>query len=278
MKTSQHPLSIGTTRKYLDILKVKETSQKDLHYLRELLRAHLHTIPYENFSKYHYVQNGVSMQYIYDTEEFINCCANLGWGGTCYPLNIHFAKLLNAIGYNASLVRVRTGHVAIMVHYEQEQYYVDVGYGAPLFSPVQLREEGQLRIKKLGEEIFIKKVSPSLFEIDRHADGKSFVKKEIDWRPLSLEDFGADIEHSHLDESDNIVMRRLSATIFKPRYCYYLNNETITRKNEYTKEVSKFTDRKNWAANVYQVFGIEEEASLGAAAFLEKRGVKLFKD
>ncbi|WP_408010555.1 arylamine N-acetyltransferase [Pseudalkalibacillus sp. A8] len=277
MKTSQHPLSIETTKQYLNILNVKDVSQIDLAFLRTLIRSHLHTIPYENFSKYHYVKNDVSIRYIHNTEAFIDR-AKIGWGGTCYPLNIHFAKLLAALGYNSSLVRVRNGHVAIMVHFDNESYYVDVGYGAPLFSPLKLPEEGRLRIKKLGEEIFIKKIAPSLFEIDRHADGKSFVKKEIDWIPLSLEDFEADIAHSHMDEPDNIVMRRLSATIFKPRYCYYLNNETITRKNEYTKEVSKFTDQKSWASNVYQVFGIEEDVSLSAVSFLEDRGVKIFQD
>ncbi len=277
MNTSQHPLSIDTIKQYMDILKVKDVSQLDLVLLRTLIRSHLHTIPYENFSKYHYMKNDMGMGYIYDTEAFIKR-ARIGWGGTCYPLNIHFAKLLKSLGYNSSLVRVRNGHVAIMVRFDDQDYYVDVGYGSPLFSPIKLPEEGRLRIKKLGEEIFIKKIAPSLFEIDRHADGKSFVKKEIEWTPLTLENFTADIERSHMDEPENIVMRRLSATIFKPRYCYYLNNETITRKNEYTKEVSKFTDRRSWAYNVYQVFGIEEDVSLNAVAFLEERGVKILQD
>lgn len=276
MKTFQQPLTYETTDRYLKILHLKETNI-DLSFLRKLIRAHLHTIPYENFSKFHYAQSAkYSGNYIPTTEEFLMRYTNQGWGGTCYPLNIHFSKLLQSIGFDCSLVRVRSGHIAIMVHFDSRSYYVDVGYGCPLFQPIILPDERIYKFRKMGEEVIIRRVEGKTYSIDRHADGKSFVKKEIDWYPLTMTDFQKDIEDSYQDESENKVMRRLSATIFKPRYCYYLNNETITKKNEYTKEVSKFTNRSDWARKVYQIFGIEEEIALDAVQFLNKRGVILF--
>ncbi|MGM7700749.1 arylamine N-acetyltransferase [Pseudalkalibacillus sp. Hm43] len=276
MKTFQQPLSTTTTERYLKILRVHEQSLS-LPHLKSLIRAHLHTIPYENFSKFYYAQTLQERgSFIPSTDEFLLRHMEHGWGGTCYPLNIHFSKLLRSIGYDCSLVRVNAGHIAIQVHFNQINYYVDVGYGCPLFNPIRLPSEGLYRFRKLGEEVIFRKLENQLYSIDRHADGKSFVKKDIDWQPLTLVDFNQDIEDSHWDVEDNKVMRRLSATIFKPRYCYYLNNETITRKNEYTKEVSHFKNRYDWSKKVNQVFGIEADIALDAANFLEQRGVQLF--
>lgn len=277
MKTIQHPLPTEVIERYLSILRTP-LQNIDLSFLKRLIRAHLHTIPYENFSKFHYVQQfPVRKFYLPSTQEFLSRYEDQGWGGTCYPLNIHFSRLLQSLGYDCALVRVRKGHIAIQVNFSNRLYYVDVGYGCPLFQPIQLPLEGMMKFRKMGEEVYIRKRSDWTYEIDRHAEGRSFVQKEIDWKAIPLSHFIEDIRQSYLDTPENKVMRRLSATIFKPRYCYYLNNDTITRKNENTKEVSRFKNRNDWASKVYQIFGIDEAVALHAVHFLEERNVKFFE-
>ncbi|WP_349410117.1 arylamine N-acetyltransferase [Pseudalkalibacillus sp. SCS-8] len=277
MITFQHLLTRETTDRYLEVLHIPK-ARADLAYLKTLIKAHLHTIPYENFSKYHFAEDHLERDsFLPDTDEFLWNFIEKGWGGTCYPLNIHFSRLLRSLGFECSLVRVHSGHIGIKVQYGGNDYYVDVGYGCPLFQPLPLADHDMIKFRKLGEEIYIRKISESTFEIDRHSDGKSFVQKEIDWSSRSEDEFSKEINISHQDRNENTVMRRLNATIFKPRYCYYVNNDTITRKNAYMKEVSRFSNRHDWARRIYHIFGIEEKIALKAAAYLEDRGIQLFK-
>src|SRR6185312_6806314 len=132
-----------------------------------------------------------------------------GWGGTCFTLNMNFARLLSELGFTCSLVRVEPGHLAIMVEINGKKLYVDVGYGSPIMKPIELEAKPRHVMHGFGEEIIFTKLSAETYEIDRRANGKTFVKKQINWNPLSESDITNDIRSSYDDNDDNITMRRI---------------------------------------------------------------------
>ncbi|ARU61259.1 hypothetical protein CBW65_09825 [Tumebacillus avium] len=64
-------------------------------------------------------------------------------GGTCFTHNSSFHRLLTALGYDAWLVGFSENHMGIAVQLPEGLHYVDVGVGAPVFSPIPLPAGGE---------------------------------------------------------------------------------------------------------------------------------------
>lgn len=255
-----------------------ERCDPDGNYLRSLIRSHLHRFPFENISKFHYWRhNGTSgLQWLPTLETFLDHHAGKGWGGNCYILNVHFGWLLQSLGFPTELVRATGGnaHLALMVTVDRRSYYVDVGYGAPLFEPISLEE--QPRFTRFGEEVEIMKLDPVHYMIDRRMNGNSFVAKTIEWKPVAIDSFDEVITHSLRDEDDNPFMRRIIATRYTPDTCYSAVNQRLTVKTDDTIEVHEYTRQSEWLDMMRLTFGFDPEDMRVALRFVEKRGVRLF--
>lgn len=262
-----------TINQYLAYLRLQR-EQPSLHYLQRLIQHHLTFVPYESFSKFHYSK--ISSNFIPTLPLFVENLIEKGWGGTCFTLNINFARLLTQLGYSCNLVRVVPGHLAIMVEFSGKNYYVDIGYGSPIMKPIELEAKPVHVLHGFGEEIIIAKKDESLYEIDRRSNGKSFVKKDIIWEPLTEEDISHDIYLSYLDTDENITMRRISAVRFNGHQCLFLRNETlkiITFRNIHEIRMDQYN---HWIDTVRERFHIDEDSIHEAVRFLEERGVHLF--
>lgn len=253
-----------------------EVEKPSLNYLQRLIQNHLSLVPYETFSKFHYYMNGPAP--IPSLALFVDHLFQKGWGGTCFTLNINFARLLTQLGFECSFVRVNPSHLAIMVQLNGKRLYVDVGYGSPITKPVELEAKNRHVLHGFGEEIIFTRKEETLFEIDRRSNGKSFVKKEVDWRPLQEEDIQDDIAASYEDEDQNKTMRRISAVRFNGHQCFFLRNETMKVMTfRHISEV-KMTGPDKWKKTVQQVFQIDEESLDESLTFLKHRGITIFKD
>lgn len=260
---------------YLTFLSVKE-KKPSLLYLKSLAEAHLHRVPFELLSKYHYYSVKNINDLIPSKEEYLENLFEKGWGGNCYILNIHFGKLLQSLGFDAKYVRARGGnnHLALMVAIEGKSYYTDVGYMAPLFEPLLIEKEPY--IIRCGEEIIIKRKSNDEFVIDRRTGGQSFVTKTIEWYPAVLESFTEDIIHSHRDEDENPFMRRIVATIFKDRVSYAVMNSKLIVKSDKDIQVKEFEDKNEWLQMMESTFRLKKPDLEFALNFLKERNVLLF--
>lgn len=260
-------------KEYLNYLGL-EAEPPTVNFLQRLIQRHLSVVPYETFSKFHYFRQGED--YIPGLEEFVDNLREKGWGGTCYTLNINFSRLLTALGFDCSLVRVLPGHLAIMAELNSRRFYVDVGYGSPIMKPVELEAKQTHVLHGFGEEIIFSRQGSRHFEIDRRSNGKSFVKKTIDWVPLSMEDIQQDIKQSYEDSEDNITMRRITAVRFNGHECFFLRDSSM--KVMTFRNISEFhmKDLNKWQKVVQEVYQIDPGSLAESIDFLQQRGVKLF--
>ncbi|PYI50293.1 arylamine N-acetyltransferase [Paenibacillus flagellatus] len=271
------PMAAHSLRFYLDCLRMERESPS-YDYLRRLTRRHLERFPFENIGKIHYYANGArtGLGWLPDAETFLTHFAARGLGGNCYILNAHFGGLLRALGFRAELVRATGGntHMALRVTIDDRAYYVDVGYGAPLFEPLVPEEEP--RFSRYGETVEVTKLGDDRYVIDRRANGQSFVVKTIEWTAVELSDFDEAIAHSLRDEDENPFMRRIVATVFKRDAAYSVVNRKLFVKTDKGSEVHDFPSRAEWTDMMRATFGFDAGVVDEAVAFLRARGVVLF--
>ena len=108
--------------------------------LAELTAAHLRRIPFDNVSKLYHREDAA--MHLPDLPRFLDGVERYHFGGTCYSNNFHFHELLVHLGYRASLCGADMSapdvHVVNTVDLAGRAYLVDVGYAAPLASPLPL--------------------------------------------------------------------------------------------------------------------------------------------
>lgn len=260
-------------QQYLSHLRLQK-EKPSINYLQRLIQHQLTFIPYETFSKFHYYS--LAPDYIPPLPLFVHHLQTKGWGGTCFTLNINFARLLSELDFECSLVRVEPGHIAIIVYLNQKKYYVDVGYGSPIMKPIELEAKQKHVLHGFGEEIIFRQLDTDTFEIDRRSNGKSFVKKIIIWKPLDESEINQDIRYSYEDCDDNVTMRRITAVRFNGHQCYYLRNKSIKIMTFRNISEVQLSDRTKWTKVIREIYQIDQESILDSLDFLEKRGLNLF--
>lgn len=122
------------------------TTAPTLDTLGALLRAHNHTIPFENLD----VQLGNTLTT--RVEDAYDKIVNAGRGGWCYEQNGLFGWVLSQIGFDvrrisASVMRTsreplsRADHLSLLVSLPRDsgRWLVDVGFGGSLLHPIPLR-------------------------------------------------------------------------------------------------------------------------------------------
>ena len=260
---------------YLTYLKLQRENTS-INYLQRLIQHHLSLVPYETFSKFHYYNLG--SDYIPPLPVFVVNLIEKGWGGTCFTLNINFSRLLSELGFTCSLIRVEPGHIAIMVEIAEKKLYVDVGYGSPIMKPIELEARSTHILHGFGEQIIFTQLEANTYEIDRRSNGKTFVKKQIIWTPLSELDITDDIRSSYLDSDDNITMRRITAVRFNGQKCYYLRNRSMKVMTFRNISELQFRDVSQWAKYIQEVYDIDVSSLSESLNFLEERGIVLFSE
>ncbi len=257
--------------RYIEYLRMKVESPT-LNYLQRLIQVHLLRIPYETFSKFAYYEKG---EYVPSFSTFVHNLGN-GWGGTCYTLNINFKRLLEFLGYECDFVKVEPGHIGLMVTIEGRRFYVDVGYGSPIVKPIELESRKRHQLHGFGEEIIFTQKDRTVYEIDRRANGKTFVKKRIEWVPLKEEDLLDDIESSYFDSDENTTMRRITAVRFQGNQCFFLRNNTLKVMTYRNIREYQLNDIYKWQDVIQEVYQLDSNALQHTVQFLAQRNVTLF--
>jgi arylamine N-acetyltransferase len=130
----------NVVRRYLHLLGF-DRAPRELEGLRQLVRAHILRVPFENISKLLlFEREHKGRQTI--LEEFLDGIEFHDLGGTCYTSNPFFADLLRELGYDAVLLGCDMNspnvHTSIRVRIEGIAYHVDVGNAAPFLEPICL--------------------------------------------------------------------------------------------------------------------------------------------
>jgi N-hydroxyarylamine O-acetyltransferase len=109
--------------------------------LRQLVRAHLLRVPFENVSKLLLFDHEGTGR-LNTLDEFLDGIEHHDLGGTCYKSNPFLAQLLRELGYEADLHSADMNnpnvHSCIRVRLNGRAYHVDVGNAAPFLEPFPL--------------------------------------------------------------------------------------------------------------------------------------------
>lgn len=137
-----------------------------LENLKLLQRRHLLSVPFENLDIH------LKHSIVLKTENFAEKILKEKRGGFCYELNGLFYELLNKIGYNSRIISARVSngkadfgaeydHLAILTEIENEEFFVDVGFGdfaaEPLNLVLNIEQEdanGIFLIRKFDDDYF----------------------------------------------------------------------------------------------------------------------------
>jgi arylamine N-acetyltransferase len=133
--------------RYLGRISLTGRRKPCLSYLNDLVRAQLAAIPYENLSIHYSETHAITL----DVDSLFQKIVEQGHGGYCMELNNLFYALLSTLGFD---VHARAGrvwkarsppgpereanplhwtgwsHMVLVAHLEQNDYLVDVGFGA----------------------------------------------------------------------------------------------------------------------------------------------------
>jgi arylamine N-acetyltransferase len=109
--------------------------------LRQLVRAHILRVPFENVSKFLLFEREGAGR-LTTLPEFLDGLEHHDLGGTCYINNPFLHLLLRELGYDADLLGADMSkpnvHTAIRVRLDGISFHVDCGYGAPFVEPIPL--------------------------------------------------------------------------------------------------------------------------------------------
>jgi arylamine N-acetyltransferase len=128
-------------QRYLRLLGI-ETVPSGIEGLRNIVRRHVASVPFENLSKLVLLGREGTGRFLSLTE-FLDGIEHYDFGGTCYAANPHLASLLRALGYQVDLLgadmmtRLNV-HTCLRVYIDSVAYHVDVGYGGPFREPIRL--------------------------------------------------------------------------------------------------------------------------------------------
>ena len=127
---------------YLDRIKYTGDTTPNAETLRQLQRAHMLAVPFENLDIH--INRPIEL----DTAKIYDKIVNNQRGGFCYEQNGLFAEILTALGYTVTRheARVNDGegnyntpfdHLTLIVTLD-ERWLVDVGFGDAFIEPLKL--------------------------------------------------------------------------------------------------------------------------------------------
>ena len=169
--------------------------------ISELMRRQIMAVPFENLTsilrRYEHLSEPVPAP---NPDELLDNWRQKRGGGVCYELSAMFARLLNALGYDARLVlgqiSIPGGHQAIVVELSGDSYLVDVGSGSPLFEPIPLGQVFEVQRAGLGFR-FRPGDEDQIWVQDRWLDNAWVQHCRYDLRPISTEVRMAAYQHHH---------------------------------------------------------------------------------
>ncbi len=129
------------TQAYLDRINYQGSTEPTAATLKALHYQHMLTVPFENLD----IILGKSI--VLDESAFYRKIVDQKRGGFCYELNGLFAKLLQELGFQVTLLSARVaipaggygadfGHLVLLVELADYSWLVDVGFGDSFREPI----------------------------------------------------------------------------------------------------------------------------------------------
>lgn len=234
-----------------------------LETLRELHRAHLLNVPFENLD--------ISLRKpiaLFRDRLFRKIVTN-GRGGFCYELNGLFSELLKILGFDVTLVSARVtlnakntppefDHLALVVTLEnegtQQQWLADVGFGDSFMEPLRL-EDGKENVQR-GCVYQLREVRPGEWSArQRNVDDESWVGMyDFSMVPRRVADFSAMCRYHQSSPDSGFTKGRLCSIATEDGRKTLSEGQLIINRNG--DRMERPVEPQRWYEMLQQEFGI----------------------
>lgn len=234
--------------------------------LRELHRAHLLAVPFEN------LDIPCGRQIVLDQDRLVRKVVQLRRGGFCYELNGAFAALLTALGFRVTLLSARVpredgsaspefDHLTLRVDLE-EPWLADVGFGDSFVEPLRLRMGLE---QKQGGRVFRIVERDNGLQVER-SEGQGW-KPEYQFTlvPRKLQEF-AEMCNYHQTSPESPFTRKRLCTRATPEGRITLSDMKLVTTRNGRKEEQVLASEEERRLVLAQLFGVvlEQEAPQAA--------------
>jgi N-hydroxyarylamine O-acetyltransferase len=242
---------------YLDRIGYTGPKQPSPETLRELHRAHLFTVPFENLDIH------LGRKIVCKEEAFLRKIVERHRGGFCYEMNGAFAALLRGIGFQVTLLSARVpredgsqspefDHLTLQVDLD-EPWLVDVGFGDSFLDPLRLKV-GEEQMQD-GRNFRIVEGNGSLHVERAEADGSWKSEYSFTLAPRRLDDFAAMCDY-HQTSPESPFTRKSVCSKATPEGRITLSERKLifTRKN--ARDERLLGSEEEWRAALRECFGV----------------------
>ena len=177
---------------YLQRIGYSGSTNPDVETLTKIMRAQLHSIPFENLD----VQAGKIVSMV--PEDIVKKIVYSARGGYCYEVNGLFSMALGALGFSFDIIGARPmfypqrrpkTHVVIVVNIGNERWLCDTGFGSfGLRAPIGLHQLGQV-IQQDNETFMLDKNERDEFVLKALVKGEWANQFGFDLQPMEWIDF-----------------------------------------------------------------------------------------
>lgn len=248
-------------RRYLERINYEGLLDPTAETLRELHKAHLLAVPFEN------LDNHFGRQIVLDEEKLLRKILAERRGGICYELNGAFCALLRALGFEVSMLSAGVAreeggfdppfdHMTLLVRLE-ERWLADVGFGDSFREPILLDER--------REQV----QSGDAYRLVED-EGHLILQRRVGdvWKPqyrftleaYQLTDF-AEMCHYHQTSPESPFTQRRTCTIATPEGRITVTGMRLIVTKRGAKQERELDGHEEWLAALDEHFGIELEGT-----------------
>ena len=242
---------------YLERIKYRGPVEPTLVTLRELHKAHMLAVPFENLDIH------LGREIALDEQKIYSKIVEQKRGGFCYEMNGAFANLLISLGFDvnmlsAGVARAEGGfgppfdHMTLLVRLD-ERWLADVGFGDSFREPLQLDEPGEqeqewgaYRIAREGEHFILERREGDLWE----------PQYRFTLQPYELADF-AGMCHYHQTSPESTFTQRRTCSLATPDGRITLANMRFITTTRNERQEAELADQEEYRATLKRSFGVE---------------------
>ena len=242
---------------YLERISYLGPREPNAGALRNLHRAHMLTVPFEN------LDIALERKIICDEESIIRKIVEQRRGGFCYELNGAFAALLRELGFRVTLLSARVArqdgsngpefdHLTLKVDLE-EPWLADVGFGDSFLEPLQLQTDIEQPQGKRNFRLVEETGSLHMEMAEPNADWKR--QYSFTLLPRKLTDF-AGMCHYHQTSPESSFTQKRICSRATPEGRITLADGKLIVTHDDRREESFLASDQEWQAALKKYFEI----------------------
>jgi len=215
--------------RYLRLLGIQK-QKPNFEYLKEIIRAQVTKIPFENISKL-FFKKRLNLKHLIDFELYLDGIEKYRFGGTCYSINFYLNQLLSWLSYDIKLcgadMKNPDVHIVNIVNIENREFLVDTGYAAPFSEPLPLYLLNDYTINNRNDRYILKpQNSNSRPQIELYRNEELIHGYRVNPKARNIGEFRQVIEDSFKESAT--FMNALLLTRFDYDNFIVIHNMTIT--------------------------------------------------